>query len=236
MLEINTEKLDCKKDDVSRLKRLLTELGSERVWRPVFIEGKQVCRGQGFDEDGPQHALKHIDFNNKTVIDFGCNVGHYAFWAAGKGAQACFGVDVDADVIEAARLMAYVLGMQHVDFDVINFLENPLPTQYDVGLLVDFIGKATIAKGRLPAVVRAVDQAVTKEAIVTVRPRYHLQDDLARSEEEIADLQLAPFVHDGWFDLVACLKAWMPGWHFDMATQSDRLNRKFKYSLYLTRI
>ncbi len=236
MIDIHADFSQYKSEEAARLKQMLVELGPNLVWRPIYINGEEVCCGIGFDEDGPHDTLEFIDFQNKRVVDFGCNVGHFTFWAARKGAQSCLGLDSDEGVIEAARLIASTLDIKSVEFDVVNFLEEPLPRQFDVGLLIDFIGKATITKGRLQSVLRALNSAVRDEAVVTVRPRYRLENDLGLSENDAQRLGLSPFVHDGWFHLLECLEAWLPEWHFELATKSDCLNRKFKYSLYLKRI
>jgi SAM-dependent methyltransferase len=62
---------------------------------------------------------KHVDFNGKKVIDFGCNVG--AMLHHLTEIEAGFGLDYDLNCIMAAREIAKTLELQNLQFHVHDF-------------------------------------------------------------------------------------------------------------------
>ena len=48
------------------------------------------------------------DMTGMSVLDIGCNAGHFAFQAADRGASRVVGVDTHAGYIEQARFCADV--------------------------------------------------------------------------------------------------------------------------------
>jgi predicted nicotinamide N-methyase len=51
-----------------------------------------------------------VDFTGKSVLELGCNMGMLSTFATLSGAASAHGVDHDADIVDAARLVARALG------------------------------------------------------------------------------------------------------------------------------
>ncbi|MBM9605611.1 hypothetical protein [Desulfopila inferna] len=71
---------DNNSKEIEELKIILRQLGPEIIWRPIIIPDKQfLSYGIGDEEDGITRHLRSLDFQDKTVIDLGCNLGYYCF-------------------------------------------------------------------------------------------------------------------------------------------------------------
>ncbi len=65
--------LDSCRDE---LQRTLAQLQPGSLWHDVIdAHGNCLCRGVGDPEDGISAALHLLDFQDKTVLDLGCNAG-----------------------------------------------------------------------------------------------------------------------------------------------------------------
>jgi 2-polyprenyl-3-methyl-5-hydroxy-6-metoxy-1,4-benzoquinol methylase len=64
---------------------------------------------------------KAIDFHGKRVIELGCNLGLLSIQAVLAGASAAVGADINAGVVEAARLAALAFGATTASFRTLNF-------------------------------------------------------------------------------------------------------------------
>jgi len=60
--------------------------------------------------------LKDIDFNNKTVLDIGCNLGMFSQYAKKRGAANVIGFDINEDIIHCAKEYANIKGIYDIEF------------------------------------------------------------------------------------------------------------------------
>jgi len=220
-----------------RLNALLEKMGPERIWRPVVApDGRILAPGVGHDEDGPESLPGGVELSGKSVVDLGCNFGRYVFWAIEKGARQACGIDSDADAVAGARLLAEWRGLSSATFHVSDFLDKPPVLCADVVLLIDFIGKQTIAKGRLDAALRAADAYAAKEIVATIRPVYKVRDLPVSGPEALIEAYGAAYVSDGKFRLADYVEAFLgPGWAMTVLTDDDSLEKKYKYTVRFTR-
>lgn len=72
-----------------------------------------------------------LDLSGKRVIDLGCGPGLYARRMARRGARVT-GVDFSANSIDYARTR----DMHNVDYLVADYLEDDLPTGFDIAVLI----------------------------------------------------------------------------------------------------
>jgi len=155
----------------------LAAMGDARVWRPVLgPDGTLLARGSGPSPEALADYASGVDFEGKTVVDLGCNLGLYSFMAARRGAVHVLGLDSDQDAVEGANMLARLHGLDNVSFEVRDFLRTTSPEQADMVLVIDFIGRGVIAKGRLDAVLDSARRYARKEIVVTLRPEYPLQE------------------------------------------------------------
>jgi len=79
------------------------------------IEGQRNLKGRikAYDFDS-------LDFNSKTVLDYGCSGGHMCFEAINRGAKYAVGLDLP-QVVDGAKHLANYLGYFNIDFYGDNF-------------------------------------------------------------------------------------------------------------------
>lgn len=165
------------KDLTERLVDLLNRMGPLRVWRPVVApDGQVLAAGSGPSPQTLSGYLGGVDFSGKSVIDLGSNLGLYSFMAVRSCARHVLGLDIDEDAVQGARMLATLYGMDCVDFEVCDFLMDPPAREADMVLVVDFIGRAVVAKGRLDAVLAAAVRLSRREIVMTMHPVYRLEE------------------------------------------------------------
>jgi len=59
--------------------------------------------------------LNEIDFEDKDVLDVGCNSGAFCMYASSRGARRVIGLDTENNV-KAAQVLAFYLGYHNVDY------------------------------------------------------------------------------------------------------------------------
>ncbi len=191
---------------------MLAALGPGRVWRPVAgPDGALLARGSGPGPESLEPYVAGLDVAGKTVADLGCNLGYFSLLAARCGARRVLGCDADPEIIEAATLLARLHGLAGVDFLARDFLAAPAPERFDLALLVDFVGRGVVAKGKLAAVAAAAASWARHEVFFTLHPAYAL-DELAVPPEVLA-ARHPGCVRDGRFFTAEALAALLgPGW------------------------
>lgn len=199
-------------ETADRIRTLLGALGPKRVWRPVpGPEGDLLASGDGSDPADLDAVLDHVDVAGKSVADLGCNLGFFSFLACRRGARQVVGCDISPEIIHAARLLATAHGLTDVCFVATNFLRNKPEAPCDMALLIDFIGRRIIARGRLAMVAAAATSWGARELFFTMRPSYEV-DDLPLPPEDLERFYPG-FVRQDRFFLVECLAAILgPDW------------------------
>ncbi len=180
------------------IRHRLEDLGSERVWRPVpGPDGNLLARGNGPAPAELDGILDGLDLRDKSVADLGANLGYFSFLASRRGAHRVLGLDIDPEVVAVAGLLARLHGLGNVAFATVDFLASPPRRPCDLALLVDFIGRAVVRKGKLPAVVAAATAWGAREIFFTLREVYPL-DELGMSADAMTALYPGT-VRDGLF-------------------------------------
>lgn len=218
---------------------LLARLGPERVWRPVpGPDGGLLAPGEGPDMDILAGYVGDLDVAGKSVADLGCNLGYFSFMARRLGATRVIGLDIDPEIVRVAGLLAKLHNLGNVEFAALDFLRERPDTPCHMALLIDFIGRRVIAKGRLAAVAAAAKAWGERELFFTLRPVYHL-DDLQLSPTEL-DRLYPGSVRDGHFRLADTLAGLLgPDWSRRYLTHGripgDDAHRVSKAALLFTR-
>lgn len=191
------------KNSPNELISLLNDLPPDEVWRPVrAADGTLLARGRGALPDVVPETLDSIGFTNRTVLDLGCNLGAYSIEAVRRGAAHVTGVDISPKVIRAAGLVAELHGLKDkIDYVVGDFLKSELKIQAQVGLLVDFIGRGVVRKGRVDACLRALTRSGCTDMLLTLHPVYSL-DVLNADAKNLTDLYGKTYVGGGEFRLL----------------------------------
>lgn len=180
------------------LRRYILSLPPESVWRPVHDRnGILLRRGGGRFADILPETLDGIDLAGRGVVDLGCNLGAYALLAARRGAARVVGVDIDPAVVAGSRLLAADHGLRNTEFKVADFLKEDLGERFDLGMLIDFIGRSVVAKGKVQACLEALGRASREEMLLTLRPAYRVRDELGCAYGELEALYPSRFMRHG---------------------------------------
>uniref|UniRef100_I2Q6R7 Ribosomal protein L11 methylase n=1 Tax=Desulfovibrio sp. U5L TaxID=596152 RepID=I2Q6R7_9BACT len=208
---------------VEHLRDLLVRLGPERIWRPVpGPDGGLLAPGEGPDMDMLAGYVGGLDVAGKSVADLGCNLGYFSFMTRRRGATRVVGCDIDPEIVQVAGELAKAHGLGRVEFRAVDFLREKPDVSCDMALLIDFIGRQGIAKGRLAAVAAAAAAWGRRELFFTLRPVYRL-DDLPVAPDAL-DRLYPGAVRDGRFHLADTLAGLLgPGWSMRQLT-SGRLS------------
>ncbi|MFP5258594.1 MAG: methyltransferase domain-containing protein [Acidobacteriota bacterium] len=223
----------------SRIRQLLDALGPARVWRPVPApDGGLLAPGDGCDTADLEHYIGNLDVAGKSVADLGCNLGYFTFMAKRLGAASVLGLDIDPEIIAVAEELARLHQIADVAFLACNFLRQPPSEPCDMAMLIDFIGRQIISKGRVGDVARAAKIWGKNQLLFTLRPVYRLDDLPARPETLAA--HYPGFVREGAFFLAETLaQALGPDWSMRYLTDGSFAKgpeeRRHKAALLFTR-
>lgn len=222
------------------LRERIARLGPSRVWRPVpGPDGSLLAPGEGPDMDMLADYVGGLDVAGKSVADLGCNLGYFSFMTRRLGARSVVGLDIDPEIVRIANLLTLVHGLDQVEFRALDFLREGPESPCDMALLIDFIGRQGIAKGRLPAVAAAATAWGRRELFFTLRPAYSL-DDLPLSAADLERLYPGS-VRDGRFHLADTLAGLLgPAWSMRQLTtgrlSGDGKGPVAKAALLFTRV
>lgn len=168
---------------LDELKTILKQVGPDNIWRPVYdLQHNLLSLGVGKEGDGLPPNLNGLDLKDKTVVDLGCNFGHYTFWARSQTASHVLGIDIDPRIIRGC----FLLRDMH-DYDRVNFLAQDITRingmdRFDIAMMIDFIGKSMVRSGALIAFLDALEKLGRNEMLLSIRPMYrikkHLKNDL----------------------------------------------------------
>lgn len=213
----------------SELRRHIQSLPTESVWRPVHDHrGILLRRGGGKFVDILAETLDGVRLADRSVADLGCNLGAYSLLVAQNGAARVLGVDIDPKVIQGCRLLARDFGLGQAEFKVADFLKERLGETFDLCLLIDFIGRSVVAKGRLQDCVQAVACTARHELLLTLRPEYAARDELGCDPDQLARLYPGRFIRHGRFQVLEYVAESLgPSWQL----HTDRPGRFSKYNL-----
>ncbi len=189
--------------------RLLDEIGSENIWRPVLDkQGTLLAGGHEDMRDGAPDDLAGLDFKGKSVLDLGCNLGFYSFLARRAGAEPVVGLDVDPAAIELCTLLQKMYAMDAVRFFCIDFTRFVSEQTFDLVLLINFIGKRSLVKGIQP-ILDVCRRYAGHRIIISARCRYHIRRSLKVDPACMREMYGQKYVRDDWFDTVLFLRDYL---------------------------
>ena len=192
-----------------KLIRLLQDIGPENIWRPVYDErGQLLAEGQEDMRDGAPEDLAGFDFQSRSVLDMGCNLGFYSFLAKRLGAGSVLGLDSDSQAILGCSLLSELYGIDDIHFSCIDFTSFTSDRPFDVVLLINFIGKKSLVKGIQP-VLDICRRYAAEAVIVSARCRYHIQRSLGVDLEYMRKKYGEKYVQDEWFNTTHFLQDYL---------------------------
>ncbi|CCO23545.1 class I SAM-dependent methyltransferase [Maridesulfovibrio hydrothermalis] len=221
----------------TELKKIVEEVGKDKIWRPLFdFENNALACGVGHDIDGIDPEFSGLDFTGKTVCDLGCNLGHFTFHAHKGCAKEVVGYDMEPKVIAGAKKLAALYNIEGVDFKVCNFAYEEPERTFDMGMLIDILGKVNIAKGHLIPILKGLEKRSKSEMLITFRPVYLVERHLKMSEDDFLKLYPQAKIENGFFSLLDFAKdLFAENW--DMTYLSKELpdDEQYKRTMFFIR-
>lgn len=92
----------------------------------------------GHDRSVTAKRIFPADMSGKTVLDVGCSLGYYCFEALGRGAERAVGMELDADRLRKARLLADCLGAE-ADFRMWDIERDGMDERFDDVLCLNLL-------------------------------------------------------------------------------------------------
>jgi len=211
----------------TQLQPILNRVGYENVWRPIYDrENKLVVRGRGRFDDIIPETLQSVDFYGKTSVDVGCTFGYYTFLAAHRGAKKMVGIDINEEIIRGCEIRGAHYGLSNVEFRAADFTKSDLGEIFDVGMMIDFIGRSTVRRFKLQACLAGLERLSRSEMLLTLRPEYDLEGDLGMDLDEFGSGYPLKFTRDKRFHLLDFVRATF-GERWDMRIECHKRCRKY---------
>jgi ribosomal protein L11 methyltransferase len=226
-----------KTDLYAQLMPIIQKIGRSNVWRSVYDKDNQlIVEGVGRWNVLLEEALDSLDFAGKSVVDLGCNLGFYSFFATRKGARRVLGIDIDSDMIAGCNVLKAYHGMADVEFRKADFLIEDLKERFDIVLMLDFIGKNIICKGKLTPSLAAIQKLSRGEILISLHPEYHIARAFQRTPEEFQVLYPSEFIRGERFFLIDYVRSFFkPPWQERRPYKPEHRSQNVKHPLSFIR-
>lgn len=173
---------------IDELTTILAEVGNAGIWRPVYDHwGRRLAGGVGDPADGLTDSLPGRLFKGKRVVDIGCNFGTFSFMAAEKGARHVLGVDIDQRIIRGCEILKKLFRIENIDFVATDIRSLDRKQPFDMGMMIDFIGKQVIRSGFLPDYLNVIEAVSRHQMLFSVRPVYSIAKHFRGNRNKLLD-------------------------------------------------
>jgi SAM-dependent methyltransferase len=230
--------VDNHSKEIEELKILLQQLGPEKIWRPITIipDNQFPSDGVGDEKDGIISHFHSLDFQNKTVIDLGCNLGYFCFAVKKAGAAKVLGIDNDERIIRCCQILKKLSHLEDINFQALDITSLSGDFVYDVGMMIDFIGKNSIISGMLPKFLDALELVSGKEMILTIRPVYRIDKHLQNDIRGLLQKYSPKYLRGGCFyNLEYILDRFRKNWQIDIIAPNRKKDIVIKETILLKR-
>lgn len=221
----------------AELRNIVAEVGENLIWRPLYdFENTPLANGVGHDIDGIDPEFKGLDFNGKSVCDLGCNLGHFSFYAREHGAREVVGYDLEPKVIAGAKKLVELYDIENVDFCVCNFAYDEPDRTFNMGMLIDILGKINIGNGHMAAILTGLEKRSESEMLLTFRPEYYVGKHLGLTLEEFMAMYPQAKIVDGKFCLLDfVLDLFADNWDMAYLSKPHPADKQYKRTVYFKR-
>ncbi|WP_320171482.1 methyltransferase domain-containing protein [Maridesulfovibrio sp.] len=221
----------------AELKKIVDEVGENLIWRPLFdFENNSLASGVGRNIDGIDPEFTSLDFKGKSVCDLGCNLGHFSFHAIRNGAARVVGYDEEPRVVAGASRLAGLYGIDNVEFKVCDFASEEPDEIFDMGMLIDILGKQNISGGHLVSILKGLEKRSGSEMLLTFRSFYLVERHLNMSEADFLKMYPGAKIEGGFFNLLDFVKElfsenWVPAY----LSKAQPVTKQHKHTAFFVR-
>ncbi len=190
-------------DKIKELKEILKTVGAQNIWQPVVVNGdKLLADGIADPDDGLRDSNGILDFEGKTVVDIGCNFGHYSFFARSAGAGYVLGIDIDQRVIRGSEILKALYDVDRVYFRALDITKANEVGKFEIGMMINIIGKDMVRTGTAKDLLSSLERLSQKEMLLTLRPRYHIKKKLQNDFQGLREKYAADYIRNEFFYMV----------------------------------
>ena len=190
-------------DKIKELEEILKSVGPKNIWHPVVVnDDKLLADGIGETADGIRDHDGVLDFKSKTVVDLGCNFGHYSFFVRNAGARDVLGIDMDERIIRGCEILKSLHGIESVNFRPLDITKANGIGKFDIGLMIDIIGRDKIRTGLAKDLLNSLERLSQKEMVLTLRPRYHIEKKLGTDIQRFREKYPVEYIRSSYFYMV----------------------------------
>jgi SAM-dependent methyltransferase len=189
-------------NELKKLINILEEVGPDRIRRPVYgLHGELLADGIADERDGHPDDFSAINFSGKTVVDLGCNFGHYSLLARKRGAKHVLGVDLDELVIRGAESLRNMQKIDGVEFVSTDFTAPVFSQAFDISLLIDFFGRGNIIQG-INKYMNAIERLTREVMVISARDYYRIEKHFKGHLDTLISLYTPDYIRNGKFFLL----------------------------------
>jgi len=190
-------------DKIKELEEILKSVGPQNIWHPVVVKGdKLLANGIGDPVDGIRDRDGVLNFEGKTVVDLGCNFGHYCFSVRNAGASDVLGIDMDERIIRGCEILKALHDVDRVNFRPLDIRKANGIGKFDMGMLIDIIGREKILAGTANDFLNSLESLSQKEMLLTLRPRYHIEKKLGTDIQRFREKYPVDYIRNSYFYMV----------------------------------
>lgn len=190
-------------DKIKELEEILKSVGPQNIWHPVVVKGdKLLANGIGDPVDGIRDRDGVLNFKGKTVVDLGCNFGHYCFSVRNAGASDVLGIDMDERIIRGCEILKALHDVDRVNFRPLDIRKANGIGKFDMGMLIDIIGREKIIAGTANDFLNSLESLSQKEMLLTLRPRYHIEKKLGTDIRRFREKYPVDYIRNSYFYMV----------------------------------
>jgi len=190
-------------DKIKELEEILKSVGPQNIWHPVVVKGdKLLANGIGDPVDGIRDRDGVLNFEGKTVVDLGCNFGHYCFSVRNAGASDVLGIDMDERIIRGCEILKALHDVDRVNFRPLDIRKANGIGKFDMGMLIDIIGREKILAGTANDFLNSLESLSQKEMLLTLRPRYHIEKKLRTDIQRLKENYPVDYIRNSYFYMV----------------------------------
>ncbi len=195
---------------------LATRLGNQALWRPLeLVRELLVHKDPGQVREPLARCLLQVDFQGKSVVDLGSNIGLHSFLAALLGAREVHALDFGPDIVRLGGILAEEHELPQVSFQLVDFSKTPPNRTWDLAMMLDIIGNNKVRKGRVDALMDTLLLYSERELLFNVRPVYDVQEELGVTPSALKGLYPEAHLREGRLYLLEYLMA-RHGNHWEM--------------------
>ncbi len=202
----------------------------------MLPDNRMLSDGIGDEEDGILSDIHGLDFQDKSVIDLGCNLGYFCFIVKNAGAAKVVGIDNDARIIRGCTLLKKFYRIEDITFKALDITALGRESIFDVGMMIDFIGKHSIISGMLPRFLDVLERVSRQEMILSIRSVYRVDKHLGSDARGLLQKYSEKYVRNGRFYTMEYISdRFMEDWLMEILSPKRTGTVEIKQTVHLRR-